>query len=208
MKVIACVLFYFILFPFFFFFFEIIEGSNNRTSESWAGRRLEYCKLTRVHAGKGKDNNNRKAENQGSRMLEHSTTSGAGHRISGLENRRQILECQQGSSNNSTVLLGGVGVEARVGGGGGTEMILNKNRETEAQPGGLTARPPPFAISSCCQGTRWAARNTDHISALMSRRELAGPLGPPEWGRLGAHGGEKQGEPRGFRNEGGERAKG
>lgn len=140
-------------------------------------------------------------------MLEHSTTSGAGHRISGLENGRRILECQQGSSNNSTVLLGGVGVEARVGGGGGTEMILNKNRETEAQPGGLTARPR-FAISSCCQGTRWAARNTDHISALMSRRELAGPLGPPEWGRLGAHGGEKQGEPRGFRNEGGERAKG
>lgn len=38
----------FILFYFFLFFSEIIEGSNNRTSESWAGRRLEYWKLTRV----------------------------------------------------------------------------------------------------------------------------------------------------------------
>lgn len=45
---------------FFNFFFEIIEGSNNRTSESWAWRRLEYWKLTRVRAGKSEDNNNRK----------------------------------------------------------------------------------------------------------------------------------------------------
>jgi hypothetical protein len=51
-------------------------------------------------------------------VLEHSTTNGAGHRISGLENCR-ILECQQGSSKNSTVLLGGVGVEVRGGGGWG-----------------------------------------------------------------------------------------
>lgn len=49
-----------VCFIFLIFFFEIIEGSNNRTSESWAGRRLEYWKLTRVRAGKSEDNNNRK----------------------------------------------------------------------------------------------------------------------------------------------------
>lgn len=46
-----------------------------------------------------------------------------------------------------------MGVEARDGGGGGTEMLLNKNRETEAQPGGLTARPPlPFPLAAKAPG--------------------------------------------------------
>lgn len=62
-------------------------------------------------------------------------------------------------------------------------MLLKRNGETEAQPGhegGLDCTP--LTGSACCQGTRWAARHTDQISALMSRPELAGPQGLQNWG--------------------------
>lgn len=113
-------------------------------------------------------------------------------KTSGLENL-WILECQQGSSNSSTFLLVGVGVAARVGVRERRSLIeMGKLRPSQDME-----KPDctPVTVSACCQGTRWAARHADHISALMSRPELAGPLGPPEWGRLGAHGGGKEGEP-------------
>lgn len=52
-------MFYFILF--FSFFSEIIEGSNNRTSESWGRETPGILETDKgVRAGKGEDNNNRK----------------------------------------------------------------------------------------------------------------------------------------------------
>lgn len=49
-------------------------------------------------------------------------------------------------------------------------------------------------VSAGRQGTRWGARTGDHISSLMSRPELAGPLGLlGEGGGAGAHRGGKGG---------------